>query len=105
MRKLILVATMLLVVTGVSVYAAKGTVVYTKSGCDYYIVDAPSGYAVLEWYGGAVPSRGDVIAGDFESYGFKNVHNLTKDRDTRVWVEDYWLSKSDAIETLYDQCN
>ena len=32
--------------------AAKGVVAYSKSGCDYFIVETNSGYALLEWYGG-----------------------------------------------------
>jgi hypothetical protein len=28
-------------------FAAKGVVVYTKSGCDYFIVETLSGYALL----------------------------------------------------------
>lgn len=85
--------------------AAKGVVVYYKSGCDYYIVETNMGYAVLEWYGGNDPSKGDVLAGDFESYGMKDIYNLTADSETRVWVEDFWLSKESAIEEYYEKCN
>lgn len=87
-----------------STYAAKGVVVLKLSCCDWFLVDAPGGYALLEWYGGNEPERGDVIAGDFESYGFKDLYNLTSDDELRVWVEDYWLGKSDALEQISEQC-
>jgi hypothetical protein len=51
-------------------FAEKGEVVKRISGCDYYVVEAPSGYAVLEWYGGNDPDRGDSVTGNFRVYGF-----------------------------------
>ncbi|QIK80891.1 hypothetical protein G7069_04310 [Lysobacter sp. HDW10] len=86
-------------------FAAKGVVVYYESGCSYFIVETNLGYALLEWYGGHDPSKGEIIAGDFESFGFKNVYNLTADRETKVWVDNFWLSKSRAIEKYYDKCD
>ena len=86
-------------------FAAKGEVVYKKSGCDYFIVETNMGYALLEWYGGNYPDKGDVIVGNFESYGFKNVYNLTAGSELRVWVEDYWLSKEDALEQYFENCD
>jgi hypothetical protein len=85
-------------------YAAKGTVVYKNSRCDYYIVETVKGFALLEWYGGNDPDLGDVIVGDFESYGMKTLHNITNDRETKAWVEDYWLSKDKALEKFHEKC-
>lgn len=87
------------------VNAAKGTVVYYKSGCDYYIVETNMGYVILEWYGGNDPSEGDVLAGDYETYGMKAIYNISASSETKVWVEDFWLSKSSAIEKYRDKCN
>ena len=87
------------------VMAAKGVVVLKKSGCDYFLVETTVGFALLEWYGGNDPDVGDTIIGDFEAYGFKDVHNLTSDAELRVWVDDFWLSKSRAIEKYYDKCD
>ncbi len=100
----LLVVTCLLF-TPVVANAAKGVVVLYKSGCSYYIVETNLGYAILEWYGGNDPSEGDVLVGDYETYGMKDIYNLTADAETKVWVEDFWLSKSRAIEKYYDKCN
>jgi hypothetical protein len=86
-------------------FAAKGKVVSKKSGCDYFIVQTNMGYALLEWYGGYDPDKGDTLAGDFESYGFKDIYDLTTDSGLRVWVEDYWLSKSHVMEEYFDKCH
>lgn len=83
-------------------YAAKGVVAYKKSGSDYFIVATNNGYAILEWYGGYDPDVGDVIAGDFESYGFKDIFNITQRSKFRVWVENFWLSEEDAIEEYFE---
>lgn len=86
------------------VLGAKGVVVYIKSGCDYFIVRTASGYALLEWYEGSIPRKGDIIVGDLESYGFKDIYNLTADSDLTVWVEDYWLTRDEAMEKYFEEC-
>lgn len=83
---------------------AKGVVVYNKSKCDYYIVETALGFSLLEWYGGNDPDEGDVIVGDFESYGFKDIFNVSKDAEMRVWVEDYWLNKDRVAEKYLEKC-
>ncbi len=90
--------------TPISAIAAKGVVVYIKGGCSYYIVETTMGYALLEWHGGNTPSRGDVLVGDYESYGMKDIYNVTADSETRVWVDNYWMSKSRAIERYFGKC-
>jgi hypothetical protein len=87
------------------VFAAKGGVSYIKSGCGYYIVETNMGFALLEWFGGSTPSRGDVAVGDYESYGMKDIYNLTQDSETKVWVDNFWLSKDRAIERYFEKCN
>lgn len=84
--------------------AAKGVVVAYPPGCDYYVVESNTGYALLEWYGGSDPNEGDTLVGDFESYGFKTLYNLTADNETRVWVEDYFLSQGSVVEQIREQC-
>ena len=85
--------------------AAKGAVVYNKTGCDYYIVETISGYALLEWFGGNDPNEGDILVGDYESYGTKDIYNITADAETMVWVEEFWLSKKRVIEKYFQKCN
>jgi hypothetical protein len=42
--------------------------------------------------------------GDFESFGMKEVLNVTAGSALQVWVEDYWLS-SERVSALYlDRC-
>jgi hypothetical protein len=103
MRRILVLTLALLTVAQVAL-AAQGVVVFKKSGCDYYIVETKKGFALLEWYGGNDPDVGDTIVGDFEKYGMKTVHNLTRDKETKGWVEDFWLSKEDAIKKYYEKC-
>lgn len=86
-------------------FASKGDVVMMPDGCDYYIVETRMGYAILEWFGGSTPSVGDTLVGDFESYGTKDIYNLSRRSKTRVWVENYLMSQDDAVEGVYDKCN
>ena len=86
-------------------FAAEGEVILKKGGCSYFIVETNMGFAILESYGGNDPSEGDILVGDYESYGMKNIYNRTADAELKVWVDNYWLSKSRAIERYYDKCD
>lgn len=83
---------------------ARGEVTHRQSGCDYFIVATPAGYDVLEWYGGHDPDKGDILVGKFETYGMKDIYDQTVDENLKVWVEDYALSKEDALEQLVEHC-
>jgi hypothetical protein len=82
----------------------RAEVVIRKKGCgDYFLADGPNGHYLLEWYGGYSPSEGDAIVGPINSYGFKDVCYPGHERG-RVWVDDYLLSKSRALEKYLDKC-
>jgi hypothetical protein len=85
-------------------YSVKAIVVH--AGCnDYFVADGPTGYYLLEWYGGHIPSKGDTLVGDIASYGFKDVYYPEYDSEGKVWVDDYLLAKSTVIEKLKEKCN
>ena len=106
MRRPILLATLLAMLTfSAMTNAAKGVVAYYKTGCSYYIVETIMGFALLEWFGGNDPNEGDILVGDFETYGMKDIYNISADSETQVWVEDFWLSKERAIEEYFEKCN
>jgi len=89
-----------------SAYAAsRGVVTKRISGCDYFMVNATGGYAVLEWYGGHDPDSGDVLIGKFEAYVMHEIVDDTADETLTVWTEDYDLTRTRALEILVDQCS
>lgn len=96
---------LILILSPLMLNAAKGVVVFYKPGCSYYIVEDNMGYTLLEWYGGNDPSEGDTLVGDFNTYGMKDIYNLTADAETKVWIEDFMLSKDSVLEKYYDKCN
>jgi len=99
-----LLLTLVVLIFALPAFAARGVVTHQISGCDYYVVATRTGYAVLEWFGGYDPDEGDVLVGAFEEYGMHDIHDETVDEETTVWVEDYWLSKEDALDKLAEQC-
>jgi len=87
------------------VLAGKGIVVYKDYDCDYFLVKTSSGYAILEWYGGSEPEVGDILIGNIDSYGFKNIYNKSRGSKLRVYVEEYWIwSLDEALEGYYELC-
>jgi hypothetical protein len=89
-----------------SAYAAQGVIVSTtESECsDYFIVDTGSGFVLLEWYGGHVPSKDDKVVGEFDRYSFEEISVLPDGDKMRVWVEDYDLTEDDAADKLREKC-
>jgi hypothetical protein len=81
-----------------------GSVVYSNYRCDYFIVESMSGFALLEWFSGAQPDAGNVLIGQFESYGMPTLFNRTSGSTVTVWVEDYWLSKQAVINSYFQKC-
>lgn len=63
-----------------------------------------NGYYVLEWYGGHDPDKGDTIAGSLNSYGFHDVDYPDSEDSGRVYVENFNVDKTSALEQLVEQC-
>jgi len=82
-----------------------GHVTKTVSGCDYFIIDAPSGYVVAEWYGGHDPHQGEAVVGAFNTFGFLTVFYGGGRTEGRVYIEDYGIDEDDALEKLSEECN
>jgi hypothetical protein len=86
--------------------ASQVVVVAVRSGChDYFVADGPQGYYLLEWYGGYSPDEGDVIIGELGSYGFKDVFYPRNGAKGRLYVDDFLLSQSSAIEKYAEKCS
>ena len=84
MRYFLIIFTVFLVS---DIFAATGIVVYNKTGCrSRYVVETNNGYAILEWYGGNDPIEGSKLVGDFESYGFKDIYNVTADMERQEFM-------------------
>lgn len=95
----------LLPMPDVEAAVSSGTVIRRISGCDYFMVQTRTDYAILEWYGGHDPDKDDVLVGAFNSYGFHTyIYRNDEDRTSRLYVEDYGLNKEDALEKLIDRC-
>ena len=82
-----------------------GAVAYVPPSCDHFIMYSFTsyGYALLEWYGGNLPTEGENWIGNFESYGFHSLH--WDDDEMRVYVEDYMMNADDAMEELWERCD
>jgi hypothetical protein len=102
---LILIATVCCApLSKVEAASVKGTITHRISGCDYFIVQIRSSFSILEWYGGHDPDKDDVLFGEMSTYGMKTIRDQTADESIKVWVEDYGLTKEDALEKLVEKC-
>ena len=88
-----------------SAYASHAEVVSFPSGCDYFIAKGNRGYYLCKCINGYRPCLGDVILGDIDSNGLKNIYYPLKEREGVIYVEDYSMSKSSSIEHYKKLCN
>ncbi len=88
-----------------SISSNSGVVVYNKAGCDYFIVsDGTGSYSLFEWYGGYNPSNGEILKGNFHTYGFHDFYDNSYTKKTHVWIEDWLLSVNTAVSKYTDKC-
>jgi hypothetical protein len=101
MRKLLFAVLLCLAPTA---RAAEVPVVLVTTDChDYFVVDlGGKRYALLEWYGGYRPEKGDTLVGDFSHFGAQDM--TVKGRRLRVYVEDYDLTQDAINDKLTDKC-
>jgi hypothetical protein len=83
----------------------KGVVCLKIDACDMMIVCLTNGnYSVCEDYYDKC-EEDDVLVGEFQGYGFKDVFNLTRDKSCRVYIEDWETSEESALEELKEECD
>lgn len=87
----------------------RGTIVEEQGACSFLIIEIDrkeeeAEYALLEWYGEAHPSKGDVVWGAF-NYGPEVVHILGSGVRLDIWLEEYYLSYGDALEDFFERCS
>lgn len=82
----------------------KGVVCFKIGACEHMIVCLKDGnYSVVQDYYDKCEEE-DLLIGEFKSFGWKDVYNLTKDKTVRVYVEDWEYSEESAIEEWKEHC-
>lgn len=81
----------------------RGVVAYTDFYCDLYIVETSRGYTVLRSYG-STPYVGDVMYGNFSSWGYRNFYNRSAGYIINGDVQEYWLSYFSARDYIAYNC-
>jgi len=75
-----------------------GEIVYEgQSG--YCIVSSPQGFVIVEFYSN-YGSEGDIIYGNINHYNFTYVYVGNNISTSKVYIEDYALSKDRAVEWM-----
>ncbi|MGV3597158.1 MAG: hypothetical protein ACO1PI_04770 [Bacteroidota bacterium] len=50
------------------------------------------------------PEVGDYVYGNIHSYQSHKIWNETQEEEMSVWIEDWGLSKENALELLIEKC-
>ena len=86
-------------------WADKGEVVKTISGCDYFLVETENGYSLLETVGADTPDKDDEVVGTLNEYGSCDIYDITTDSEISVYVDDFYLTEEDALDQLVENCD
>ncbi len=78
-----------------------GTVIWQQSGCKYVIIESSVWYVVAE---NDDLYLGDRVRGNLTTYGFEDVYNLSGKREVSLYIDNYYGSKSRAMERVNDKC-
>lgn len=82
----------------------RGIVAYSDAYCNLYIVETYRGYTVVESYG-ATPYVGDVLYGNFSSWGYRNIYNRSAGYIVSGDIKEYWLSYFSARDYIDYNCS
>jgi len=81
--------------------AARGVVAFYNQSSNKIIIATQMGYTCDKvMHFPRRLDRGDVVAGDLESYGTHEIYNLTDDENFSMWIDNFWLSEEQAIDWL-----
>jgi len=80
----------------------KFEVVAAIRGCKYFVVEQGVNYSLVEDWLCSRPRRGDIGYGDVNTFGIKEV-TLDGSRCS-VYVDNWLLSKSRALEKMVEKC-
>jgi hypothetical protein len=80
-------------------------VVKRLSSCDYFLLYNKNGYVVAEHYYGKEFDEGETVYGNINQYGYVDVYDEDLDESEHIYIEDYRMGKSEAVEKLLDECN
>ena len=82
----------------------RGTVVYSDSYCNYFVVETLNGYSVIRSYDGYKPFEESVVYGDLSYSGTREFYNRSTGVVFTATVTDYWLTYSEAQDALDYYC-
>ena len=79
----------------------QGQVIVGERGCskrDYIVIATNLGFVYAQQYSGSF-DKGDVVVGELNSYGFKDV--LINNSSGRLYIDDYMMSKTRAADKCF----
>ena len=102
MKKISLILVLLVnILISSTAFASRGIVSHINDSCDKILIHTNMGYTCAEVWSGYFGYVGNVIVGDFESYGTKDLYDVSRDISFSAWIDNYWLDKAEALEWLY----
>ena len=81
-------------------------VIFENSGCDYIILETSDyWYVVAQKYSGAYGlTTGDTVIGKLASFGFKDVYGPSSSQEMRLYVDNYYATRDNAMERYAEKC-
>lgn len=85
----------------------KGKVIWDNGSCDYVVIYTENAwYIVAQKFSGAYSlTEGDEVRGDIVGFGFEDVYCINKDKEMRLYIDNYYATQSSAKDLIIEKCN
>ncbi len=101
---LLSVAAVSLLIASVSAHADRGELIWRDPTCFFFVLKAPSGFALFEFLGGPDPVVGSVFEGDFTTFGTRKIDNVTAGQPTMAYTEVFTDNKRQMEKKIPKFC-
>lgn len=82
----------------------EGYVIWAQSGCKYVMINIGGLYVVAN-RSYAFLSNGDHVRGNLAKIGYQHLYNISNNEEERIYIDNYYGSKTHAIERIKEKCN
>ena len=102
-RVFLLIAFFSILFSSSSVFASRGVIAFYGERSDILVIRTQSGYYTCGEVFGLAPwnlSRGDIVMGDLDSFGFHDVYDYSIDESFQLFIDEIYLNEQQAAKWI-----
>lgn len=105
MKRVFFLVVAIMLMLSATAFAERGVIVFCNERSGVIIIGTNMGYTCgTSSY--IIPigvEQGNQVGGEFSSYGSHEIYDLTANTTFQLWIDEYWVSRDQAIAWLQRQ--